>query len=136
MDIVDTKTRSRMMGRIRARDTTPERRVRSFLHACGLRYSLHRRDLPGSPDIVLPAFKTVVFVHGCFWHRHPGCQLATTPATRPAFWKAKFDSNVTRDARNEAQLASAGWQVLTIWECETDPDSLERLFWQIVAGQP
>lgn len=133
MDTVDSQTRSRMMAGIKGRDTQPEMRVRRYLHAAGLRFVLHRKDLPGRPDIVLPRFGTVVFVHGCFWHRHPGCRFATTPRTRPEFWQAKFAGNVARDARNEELLAAAGWRVLTIWECQTDEEHLDLLFWQIVA---
>lgn len=110
--------RSRNMAAIRGRDTTPERRVRSLLHQLGYRFRLHRRDLPGSPDIVLPKHHTVVFVHGCFWHRHPGCRYTTTPRTRTAFWQAKFRQNVERDARQISELRAAGWSVVVVWECE------------------
>lgn len=134
MDTVDASTRSRMMAGIGPRDTVPELRVRRFLHGAGLRFSLHRRDLPGRPDIVLPRYRTIVFVHGCFWHRHQGCQFATTPATRVDFWRAKFGANVARDQRNEALLTASGWQVLTVWECRTDEESLSDLFWQIVGN--
>lgn len=94
-------------------------RVRRFLHAAGLRYRLHVPGLPGRPDMVLPKFKCVIFVHGCFWHRHPGCHLATTPATRHEFWSQKFQQNVLRDERVRAELEKAGWRVFVIWECET-----------------
>lgn len=110
--------RSRNMAAIRGRDTTPERRVRSLLHRLGYRFRLHRRDLPGTPDIVLPRHQTVVFVHGCFWHRHPGCRYTTTPRTRRAFWEAKFSQNVERDGRQQAELQAAGWSVIVVWECE------------------
>lgn len=118
MDIVDTATRSRMMAGIKGRNTRPEMIVRRFLHANGYRFRLHRRDLPGSPDIVLPRFKTCIFVHGCFWHRHEGCRYATTPKTRTDFWQAKLAHNVERDARVRCALRADGWRVLTIWECE------------------
>ncbi|MCU7281897.1 very short patch repair endonuclease [Pseudomonas peradeniyensis] len=118
MDIVDSVTRSRMMAGIKGRNTQPEMIVRRFLHANGYRFRLHRRDLPGSPDIVLPRFKTCIFVHGCFWHRHEGCRYATIPRTRPDFWQAKFSANVERDARARTALAAVGWNVVTIWECE------------------
>ncbi|XBT42088.1 very short patch repair endonuclease [Pseudomonas viridiflava] len=118
MDIVDTATRSRMMAGIKGRNTRPEMIVRRFLHANGYRFRLHRRDLPGSPDIVLPRFRTCIFVHGCFWHRHDGCRYATTPKTRTDFWQAKFTQNVERDARVRRALRADGWKVLTIWECE------------------
>jgi DNA mismatch endonuclease, patch repair protein len=134
-DIVDTLTRSRMMATIRGRDTWPERVVRQYLHATGLRFRLHRADLPGRPDIVLPKYRTVVFVHGCFWHRHKGCALATTPTTRADFWSNKFKCTVERDARTESAIRQAGWRPVTIWECEVaDVDALERVFWTIVAG--
>jgi len=118
MDIVDTATRSRMMSGIKGRNTRPELIVRRFLHASGYRFRLHRRDLPGSPDIVLSRFKTCIFVHGCFWHRHQDCRYATTPKTRTEFWNAKFDANVERDNRARAALVALGWQVITVWECE------------------
>lgn len=134
-DIVDAETRSRMMSAICGKDTGPEMSVRRYLHACGLRYRLHLGRLPGRPDLVFPGHCTVVFVHGCFWHRHPGCQFATTPATRPAFWAGKFAQNVARDQSNAAALVAMGWQVLTIWECETrDPLVLDQLFWKILTG--
>lgn len=106
------------MAAIRGRDTTPELRVRSLLHRLGFRFRLHRRDLPGSPDIVLPRFRTVVFVHGCFWHRHPGCRLTTTPAVRRDFWVEKFRQNVERDARQQSELRALDWNVVIVWECE------------------
>lgn len=116
-DIVDPETRSRMMSRIRGRDTRPEIGLRRALHARGLRYRLHDRRLPGRPDIVFPRFRAACFVHGCFWHRHAGCSYATTPATRAAFWSAKFEANVARDARNRVELLAVGWRVAVVWEC-------------------
>jgi DNA mismatch endonuclease, patch repair protein len=110
--------RSRNMAAIRGRDTKPERMVRSLLHQLGYRFRLHRRDLPGSPDIVLPRHHTVVFVHGCFWHRHAGCRFTTTPRTRSDFWEEKFRQNMERDARQQAALRAAGWSVVVVWECE------------------
>lgn len=118
MDVVDSATRSRMMGNIRGKDTKPEVTVRKFLHAHGYRFRLHRADLPGKPDIVLAGLKTCIFVHGCFWHRHPGCRYATTPKTREAFWQEKFRGNAERDRRACQTLDGLGWTVLTIWECE------------------
>jgi DNA mismatch endonuclease (patch repair protein) len=106
------------MSRIRGKDTKPELLVRSALHRMGYRFRLHRKDLPGRPDVVLPRFNAAVFVHGCFWHRHKGCRLTATPKTRAGFWKKKFHENVRRDKRNEAALRRAGWRVLKIWECE------------------
>lgn len=110
--------RSRNMAAIRGRDTTPELKVRSLLHHLGYRFRLHRRDLPGSPDVVLPRYRTVVFVHGCFWHRHPDCRYATTPMNRAEFWARKFEQNVERDRRQQEQLITMGWRVMVVWECE------------------
>jgi len=119
MDTLSPSRRSWNMSRIRGRDTAPELRVRSALHRAGLRFRLHRRDLPGTPDIVLPRFKTVIFVHGCFWHRHEGCKYAYMPKSRIEFWEEKFSRNVERDRRKILQLQQAGWRVEIIWECET-----------------
>ena len=106
-----------MMAGIRGRDTRPELAVRRALHAGGFRFRLHDARLPGRPDIVLPRYRAVVLVHGCFWHRHEGCRLTTTPATRAGFWEAKFAGNVARDARDDARLADAGWRIAVLWEC-------------------
>lgn len=127
MDVVDTRTRSRMMAGIRSRDTKPEMVLRRGLHGRGFRFRLHERKLPGSPDLVLPRWKAAIFVHGCFWHRHPGCRYATTPATRPEFWQAKFDANVARDLRTVAALEDEGWRVEIVWECELKRDAEARL---------
>lgn len=122
-----SQTRSRNMAAIRGKDTTPELAVRRMLHAMGLRFRLHRKDLPGCPDIVLPRHRTVVFVHGCFWHRHECCRYTTTPKTRQEFWLAKFESTVLRDRRNQAELKQLGWRVLVVWECELlKPEALRR----------
>lgn len=120
-------SRGDIMRAVKRAHTGPEIVVRRALHALGLRFRLHRRDLPGSPDIVLPRFRTVVFVHGCFWHRHPGCRYASIPKTRQEYWLPKFKANVERDAKKEAQLCELGWRVLVIWECETrKPAKLEE----------
>ena len=111
------------MSRIKGSNTTPERSVRSLLHRLGFRFSLNRRDLPGKPDIVLPRYNTAIFVHGCFWHRHGGCRNSVLPKTRPDFWLAKLNGNVTRDKRNASQLKDLGWVVLTVWECEVDDEA-------------
>jgi DNA mismatch endonuclease (patch repair protein) len=116
-DVVTAETRSRMMSGIRGKDTKPEMTVRKALFAAGFRFRLHRRDLPGAPDVVMPGRRVVVFVHGCFWHRHDGCRLAAVPSTRMEFWKAKMDGNVLRDRRNVERLRSLGWRVLVVWEC-------------------
>lgn len=107
------------MARVGSKNTKPEMLVRSVLHRLGYRFRLHRGGLPGRPDIVLPKYKTAIFVHGCFWHRHPDCSKASTPKTRVDFWQDKFDANVARDRRNEDALRSDGWQVVIVWECET-----------------
>ena len=116
MDVHSPAARSFNMSRIRGKDTTPELTVRRILWARGYRYRLHRKDLPGSPDIVLQRYNAAIFVHGCYWHRH-GCHATTTPATRRDFWLRKFDDNVARDGRNVELLGEAGWRVLVIWEC-------------------
>jgi DNA mismatch endonuclease, patch repair protein len=136
VDIVDASTRSRMMSAIRGKDTVPERIVRRYLHAAGLRFRLGGAEFPGRPDIVLPCYRVAVFVHGCFWHRHTGCRYATTPASNADFWKAKFAGNVSRDAANEERLRALGWQHLVIWECETtDALELDRPVWKIFASR-
>lgn len=123
-DIVDAPTRSRMMAGIRGKNTRPELALRSALHRLGFRFRLHRKDLPGRPDIVLPARRVVVFVNGCFWHRHAGCRYCTVPATRPEFWASKFAANVERDRRNEDALAASGWRVAVVWECALRGDGV------------
>lgn len=117
-DIFSPQKRSWNMSRIKSKDTAPEIRVRSALHRAGYRFRLHVKDLPGKPDIVLPKYKTVIFVHGCFWHRHKGCSNATMPSTNQAFWKEKFKQNVERDKREQAELEKRGWKVIVVWECK------------------
>ncbi|MEM8950528.1 MAG: very short patch repair endonuclease [Pseudomonadota bacterium] len=111
--------RSRIMKSVPRADTKPELVVRRLCHSMGHRFRLHRRDLPGSPDLVFPRLSKIIFVHGCFWHRHPGCSKATMPKSRQQFWTQKFDNNVLRDARSEEQLWQMGWTVAIVWECET-----------------
>lgn len=111
------------MSRIRGRNTGPELRLRSLLHRAGFRLRLQAKQLPGRPYEVLPKYRTAIFIHGCFWHRHPGCRNTTTPSTRREFWQEKFDRSVSRDARDQAALEAAGWTVLTVWECELKADS-------------
>jgi len=115
-DIVAPAVRSRMMAGIKAKDTKPEKVVRSSLHSLGFRFHVHRKDLPGRPDLVLPKYRAVIFVHGCFWHGHD-CHLFKWPKTRSEFWRNKIGSNVARDSRNISTLANKGWRVATIWEC-------------------
>ena len=105
------------MAAIKGKDTRPEKALRSVLHASGLRYRLHARDVPGRPDLLFPRFDAVVFVHGCFWHRHPDCRYATIPASRKEFWQTKFAANVTRDRKVWDTLVDAGWRVAVVWEC-------------------
>ena len=122
MDRLTREQRSRNMASIGARDTLPELRVRSSLHRAGFRFRLHRKSLPGRPDIVLSKYKAVVFVHGCFWHRHAGCRNATMPSSNRAFWLTKLTANKMRDRRNARALRAMGWRVYVVWECETKRD--------------
>lgn len=115
-DIVSPETRSRMMKGIKGRDTKIERVIRSILHSQGFRFRLHRRDLPGRPDIVLPKHNAAIFVNGCFWHLH-GCALSTIPSSNTEFWETKLKANAERDRRNSARLLDDGWRVATVWEC-------------------
>jgi DNA mismatch endonuclease (patch repair protein) len=131
VDIVDKRTRSRMMSGIRGRNTRPELVVRKALSAAGLRYRLHSRNLPGRPDIALGNSRCAIFVHGCFWHRHPGCKFAYTPKSNVQFWLKKFGENVRRDKLAKAALRKAGWRVLVIWECQTNDKALKRLIAKI-----
>lgn len=117
-DVFSKSKRSYVMSRIRGRDTGPERAVRSMLHRMGYRFRLHRADLPGKPDILLPRFGTAILVHGCFWHRHTGCRFAYTPKSRTEFWSSKFASNVARDRVVKKALAKLGWKIVIVWECE------------------
>lgn len=126
-DIVTSDVRSAMMSRVKGKDTGPERLVRSLLHGMGYRFRLHRKDLPGKPDIVLPKYKKIIFVHGCFWHQHPGCARSSRPNTRTEFWNAKLDRNVERDKEAEAEIGRLGWTVLIVWECELkDREALRK----------
>lgn len=117
VDIVDTVTRSRMMAGIRGKNTKPEILLRKAMHAKGYRFRLHDRRLPGQPDMILPRYRTAVFIHGCFWHRHKGCRYATSPATRQDFWAAKFEANVARDHAKEKAVLEQGWRIAVVWEC-------------------
>jgi len=117
-DIVSKEARSKMMSGIKGKNTKPEVLVRSMLHKMGFRFRLHRKDLPGKPDIVLPRYRTVIFVHGCFWHRHDNCKFAYEPKSRRDFWETKFKANVQRHFTVENLLVEMGWKVIVIWECE------------------
>jgi DNA mismatch endonuclease (patch repair protein) len=136
-DIVDAKTRSRMMSGIRGKNTLPEILVRRFVHRQGLRFRLHRSDLPGCPDLVFRKYRVVVFVHGCFWHRHRRCRFAATPSSHRAFWRNKLEGNRERDQRNARRLRRMGWRVIVIWECKASRlPELRRLVSQIKSRRP
>lgn len=130
---MSSEQRSRIMSRIRGKDTRPEIVVRRFLHANGYRFRLHRKDLPGTPDIVPSKYHTVVFVHGCFWHRHEDCHYTSTPKTNREFWEQKFEANKGRDERDIRLLEDMGWKVLVIWECEVKKGPFqERLLMELL----
>jgi DNA mismatch endonuclease (patch repair protein) len=139
-DIVDVKTRSRMMAGIRGKDTRPEMLLRKALHAMGHRFRLHAQDLPGRPDIVLPRYRAAVLVHGCFWHRHGGCRFATTPSSNTEFWRRKFEGTTERDLRNLLALRAAGWRIATVWECSVRSGgasaAAKRVSEWLLSGEP
>jgi DNA mismatch endonuclease (patch repair protein) len=120
------EARAAQMRSIRKTDTRPEIAVRRLAHALGYRFRLHRRDLPGSPDLVFPGRRKAILVHGCFWHQHEGCRLARTPRSRPDYWPAKLARNVERDAEVRRRLHEAGWKTLVVWECETSDQAVLR----------
>lgn len=128
-------TRSEQMATIRSRDTQPELILRRALHAAGLRFRLHARELPGRPDVVFRPAKLAIFVHGCFWHRHAGCRKARAPATRLDYWEPKFERNVARDESNHQRLVEAGWTVMTLWECEASDATKLARFVRAVRGK-
>ena len=125
-DILNKLARSVRMSKIRAKDTKPEMLVRRFLHANGFRYGLHSRNLPGTPDMVLRKHKTVIFVHGCFWHMHGNCKFAQVPKTRSKWWTQKFERNAQNDNKHARALRKLGWKVIVIWECSLKPSRLQR----------
>jgi DNA mismatch endonuclease, patch repair protein len=126
-DRLTKERRSWNMSRIRGKNTAPEKSVRSLLHRMGYRFRLHGKNLPGRPDIVLKKYKTVIFVHGCFWHRHKGCRNCTTPTKNRAFWVTKLEGNAARDGAQRRTLRRLGWRVAVVWECETEePRAVER----------
>ena len=137
VDKVSKEVRSYNMSRIRSKDTTPEILVRSYLFSKGLRFRKNDKRYPGSPDIVLPKYKTMVFVHGCFWHLHDGCKYAVMPKSNVEFWEKKLYGNKERDERNKKELEELGWKVITVWECELKKDkveqTLENLYTQITS---
>ena len=135
VDTVTKERRSRIMGRVRSKDTRPEMVVRRLVHGLGYRFRLHRSDLPGKPDLVFPKYGAVILVHGCYWHRHPGCPNTRTPKSRIQFWTEKFDENVRRDKRTKRKLRKAGWRVLVVWECEVaDADQLTARIQEFLEG--
>ncbi|MGN6475773.1 MAG: very short patch repair endonuclease [Flavipsychrobacter sp.] len=125
-DVHDKATRSYNMSRIKGKDTKPEMLVRKFLHSKGFRYRLHVRDLPGKPDIVLPKYKTVIFVHGCFWHGHEGCKYFVVPKTKTDWWLNKINGNIANDQKAVSALEKDGWKIITLWECELKPVTIEN----------
>jgi DNA mismatch endonuclease, patch repair protein len=128
--------RSALMARVKGKNSKPELIVRSVTHSLGFRFRLHKRSLPGTPDLVFPGLRKIIFVHGCFWHRHSGCSRATTPKTRAKYWRRKFIDNIVRDARNLAALRRAGWESLVVWECETfDRARLSRVLERYLTSQ-
>lgn len=118
VDTLSPEERSERMSRVRGKDSAPEMRLRRIVHGSGFRYRLHVKNLPGSPDMVFPKRKAVVFMHGCFWHRHEGCKLARLPKSRLGFWVEKLEANRQRDKRNQGLLMEMGWRVLVVWECQ------------------
>lgn len=136
MDLLTRQRRSWNMGRIRGANTKPELVVRSLLHREGFRFRLHQRVLPGKPDIVLKKYCAVVFVHGCFWHRHPGCKYAYTPKSRVQFWESKFAANVRRDATVLDQLRADGWRPFVVWECEIGDGTLFKRLARNIRSDP
>lgn len=134
MDKLTPEQRSKNMAAVKGKDTTPEIRVRRMLHKMGYRFRLHRKDLPGKPDIVLPRYRLCIFVHGCFWHQHPGCKRATIPEFNREFWVTKFQGTLERDERAEKELRQQGWHVCVIWECETKKEEfLNRIIRKCIA---
>ena len=126
VDVHDKNTRSFNMSRIKGKDTKPELLVRTFLHSNGIRYRLHNKNLPGKPDIVLPKYKTIVFINGCFWHGHEGCKYFVVPKTRTEWWLDKINETKARDIQKLQALEELGWNVLIIWECQLKPDKKQK----------
>lgn len=134
MDRLTPQERSRVMSRVRGKNTLPELLVRRVAYSLGFRFRLHRKELPGSPDIVFPKLRTAIFVHGCFWHSHPGCARASMPQSRAAFWQSKLARNVERDMAAATALEKMGWHVAVIWECETkNREIIKRLLRRILS---
>ncbi len=135
-DPFTSQERSRIMSRVKGRDTKPEKVVRSLLHAMGYRFRLHRKDLPGKPDIVLPKHRKAIFVHGCFWHGHVGCRRAARPESNIDFWNKKIDGNMSRDKTAQVELKKSGWDFLVIWQCEMkDTEKLRQNLEHFLKGE-
>lgn len=132
-DVHNTATRSYNMSRIRSKDTKPELLVRKYLFSKGFRYRLYDKKLPGKPDIVLPKYKTVIFIHGCFWHGHENCNYFVLPKTRTEWWKAKIEDNALRDRKNSELLENSGWNVLTVFECELKGGGKQKTLEEIIS---
>jgi len=132
MDIWSKEKRSKVMSKIRCENTKPEKKLRSWLYANGLRFRIHKKDLPGKPDIVFTKYKTVVFVHGCFWHYHQDCNEGRIPNTNSKFWEEKLSKNIQRDEKHQLQLKALGWKVLVVWECEINKNLNSESFKQIL----
>ena len=132
MDVHDKKTRSYNMSQIKGKNTKPEEMVRKYLFAQGFRYRKNDKKLPGTPDIVLPKYKTVLFVNGCFWHGHKGCKYFVWPKSNPDFWKKKIETNISRDLQKIKLLQSQGWRVITIWECELKPTNRDARYKKLI----
>ena len=132
MDVHDKKTRSYNMSQIKGKNTKPEEMVRKYLFAQGFRYRKNDKKLPGTPDIVLPKYKTVIFVNGCFWHGHKGCKYFVWPKSNPDFWKKKIETNISRDLQKIKLLQSQGWRVITIWECELKPTNRDARYKKLI----
>ncbi len=132
MDVFSPEKRSQVMSRIRSKDTKPEKIIRSILHKLGFRFRINRKDLPGKPDIVLPKYRIVIFVHGCFWHQHEGCPRSKKPTSNAQYWNPKLKNNVLRDEKNILELEESGWRVFILWECQIknlvkNPDLLAKM---------
>ena len=133
-DVHSKETRSYNMSRIKSKNTKPEMLVRQFLHKNGFRYRLHLKDLPGKPDIVLPKYKTVIFIHGCFWHGHEGCKKAALPTTRTEWWSNKINHNIQRDINAETALKAINWKIITIWQCELKENWQDQLISELTSN--
>ncbi|MBD5148873.1 MAG: DNA mismatch endonuclease Vsr [Oscillibacter sp.] len=131
-DVLSKEQRSKCMSHIRSKDTKPEVLVRRFLFAHGFRFRLHRKDLPGKPDIVLSKYKTVIFINGCFWHGHQDCKYSTIPETNREFWENKIKGNIQRDKETYSQLAELGWNVIEIWQCQLKPKTKDRTLQNLI----